>query len=302
MKEVNGENVKKLKDPPKRKKKSYPNKFQNKWLIRFSPWLSRCEDTNIGAFCKICETKIAGSVTLIERHKKTKKHVNKCLKLGVEQMKFDEKSPSFEETKERSELDNEIKHLLSTNDEEEAINIIAEDIDHQYKDSLSTITVSDPDKKVNVRVDRKSATVGKLKKKNDISYEQTHFTAVNGERVLNESVGEKNHYNDRTSSPSTIVLNKNGNLIMKDKNEDYVHFLEHLSSKTKHEDEFELFAKSVASQLRKLPEDSSVSLIAEIQHLVSQRRLKHLNESKIQQHPISPQVITVSYENTHFNT
>ncbi|KAB7503313.1 hypothetical protein Anas_03351 [Armadillidium nasatum] len=191
MKEVNGENAKKLKEPTKRKKKSYPNKFQNKWLIRFSPWLSRCKDTNIGAFCKICETKIAGSVTLIERHKKTKKH-----------MKFDEESPSFEETKERSELDNEMTHFSSANDEEEAINIIAEDIDHQYKESLSTLTVGDPARQGNVRVDGKSATVGKLKKKNDISYEQTHFMAVNGEGVLNESVVEKDHYNDRTPPPN----------------------------------------------------------------------------------------------------
>ncbi|KAB7506277.1 hypothetical protein Anas_06897 [Armadillidium nasatum] len=243
MKTEEGENVKEERETPI-KKKVYAHKFQDKWLRdkRFSPWLTQCKDNDRDAFCSICHRKIAGSVTMIERHKRTKKHINRCIKAGILQVKIDGKSSSFVETSE---------------------------------------------------------------KKNEISDdEMAHFLQVNDKEVVNTSVEDVDqHYSDSLSSPSANGLDRQGNVIIKDRHVDCMHLFQQLASSLQQEDEFDLFAKSIASQLRKLPEDSAISLIAEFQNLVTQKRLRHLNERHTQHHSIpAPQVITVSYENPHFNT
>lgn len=59
-----------------KKKRKYEHKFQEKWEHdrRFSSWICKSKNSN-KAFCNVCNCELAGSVTLLERHSKTEKHM-----------------------------------------------------------------------------------------------------------------------------------------------------------------------------------------------------------------------------------
>lgn len=59
-----------------KKKVTYDHKFQMKWLNdpKFSPWMIQSKRNPNKAFCNACQCEIAGSVTLLERHRSTEKH------------------------------------------------------------------------------------------------------------------------------------------------------------------------------------------------------------------------------------
>ena len=63
-------------ETPKKKIK-YEHKFQEKWLhdSRFTAWVCRSKKSENKAFCNVCNCEVAGSVTLLERHSKTEKHL-----------------------------------------------------------------------------------------------------------------------------------------------------------------------------------------------------------------------------------
>ena len=75
---------------PEKKKpkvtKSFVRKLRQEWLEdeRFASWIAVSKSNESKAFCKVCSTEIAGSITLLERHVKTEKHkknvssVNQC--------------------------------------------------------------------------------------------------------------------------------------------------------------------------------------------------------------------------------
>lgn len=60
-----------------KKKKKYEHKFQEKWVhdSRFSSWVGKSNYSENKAFCRLCNCELAGSVTQLERHSKTEKHM-----------------------------------------------------------------------------------------------------------------------------------------------------------------------------------------------------------------------------------
>lgn len=59
-----------------KKKTKYEHKFQEKWAHdkRFSSWICKSKNSD-KAYCSVCNCELAGSVTLLERHSKTEKHM-----------------------------------------------------------------------------------------------------------------------------------------------------------------------------------------------------------------------------------
>lgn len=59
-----------------KKKTKYEHKFQEKWAHdkRFSSWIRKSKNSD-KAYCSVCNCELAGSVTLLERHSKTEKHM-----------------------------------------------------------------------------------------------------------------------------------------------------------------------------------------------------------------------------------
>lgn len=60
-----------------KKRIKYEHKFQMKWLqdSRFSSWIRRSPNSENKAYCNACNCEVAGSVTLLERHSSTSKHL-----------------------------------------------------------------------------------------------------------------------------------------------------------------------------------------------------------------------------------
>lgn len=87
-----------LATPPKKKIKHYEHKMSNKLLLdeRFSSWLEASKDNKNRPYCKYCRCEIQGSVTHLERHKKTEKHIKNinASKQGAKVTDFLQHAPS----------------------------------------------------------------------------------------------------------------------------------------------------------------------------------------------------------------
>ncbi|KAL7641933.1 UNVERIFIED_CONTAM: hypothetical protein RMT77_007807 [Armadillidium vulgare] len=70
-------------------------------------------------------------------------------------------------------------------------------------------------------------------------------------------------------------------------------------SSSQPEHELDSFAKSIAAQMKNLPESETVKLTLEIQNLVTKARVRVLEEQKMNKKSLddNPKLITVSYEN-----
>lgn len=55
-------------------KVKYSQKFCEKWLSIFSPWLSRCEDDSNKPFCRACQCRLDCNRCHLQRHERTSKH------------------------------------------------------------------------------------------------------------------------------------------------------------------------------------------------------------------------------------
>ncbi|XP_023308786.2 protein suppressor of variegation 3-7-like [Lucilia cuprina] len=55
-------------------KVKYSQKFCEKWLSIFSPWLSRCEDDPNKPFCRACQCRLDCNRCHLQRHERTSKH------------------------------------------------------------------------------------------------------------------------------------------------------------------------------------------------------------------------------------
>lgn len=58
-----------------------------KWLqdSRFSSWIRKSPNSENKAYCNACNCEVAGSVTLLERHKNTSKHIRNLQQQGGDQ-------------------------------------------------------------------------------------------------------------------------------------------------------------------------------------------------------------------------
>lgn len=55
-------------------KVKYSQKFCEKWLSVFSPWLTRCEDDPNKPFCRACQCRLDCNRCHLQRHERTSKH------------------------------------------------------------------------------------------------------------------------------------------------------------------------------------------------------------------------------------
>ncbi|XP_061397563.1 protein suppressor of variegation 3-7-like [Musca vetustissima] len=55
-------------------KPKYSQKFCEKWLNIFSPWLARCEDDPNKPFCRACQCRLDCNRCHLQRHERTSKH------------------------------------------------------------------------------------------------------------------------------------------------------------------------------------------------------------------------------------
>lgn len=55
-------------------KQKYAQKFCEKWLKFFSPWLARCDDDPNKPFCRACQCRLDCNRCHLQRHEKTSKH------------------------------------------------------------------------------------------------------------------------------------------------------------------------------------------------------------------------------------
>ncbi|XP_004533610.1 protein suppressor of variegation 3-7 [Ceratitis capitata] len=56
-------------------KPKYAQKFCQKWMNLFSPWLARCEDDPSKPFCRACQCRLDCNRCHLQRHERTTKHV-----------------------------------------------------------------------------------------------------------------------------------------------------------------------------------------------------------------------------------
>lgn len=55
-------------------KPKYSQKFCEKWLNIFSPWLARCDDDPNKPFCRACQCRLDCNRCHLQRHERTSKH------------------------------------------------------------------------------------------------------------------------------------------------------------------------------------------------------------------------------------
>ncbi|XP_067628059.1 protein suppressor of variegation 3-7-like [Eurosta solidaginis] len=56
-------------------KTKYVQKFCQKWLSIFNPWLTRCEDDKNKPFCRACQCRLDCNRCHLQRHERTTKHI-----------------------------------------------------------------------------------------------------------------------------------------------------------------------------------------------------------------------------------
>uniref|UniRef100_A0A1A9VKN2 BESS domain-containing protein n=1 Tax=Glossina austeni TaxID=7395 RepID=A0A1A9VKN2_GLOAU len=67
-------NVKVERGTPNQSKPKYSQKFCEKWVSVFSPWLARCEDDRNKPFCRACQCRLDCNRCHLQRHERTSKH------------------------------------------------------------------------------------------------------------------------------------------------------------------------------------------------------------------------------------
>uniref|UniRef100_A0A1A9WMI4 BESS domain-containing protein n=1 Tax=Glossina brevipalpis TaxID=37001 RepID=A0A1A9WMI4_9MUSC len=67
-------NIKLERGTPNQSKTKYSQKFCEKWVSVFSPWLARCEDDRNKPFCRACQCRLDCNRCHLQRHERTSKH------------------------------------------------------------------------------------------------------------------------------------------------------------------------------------------------------------------------------------
>ncbi|XP_037885345.1 protein suppressor of variegation 3-7-like isoform X1 [Glossina fuscipes] len=74
VKSESNTNVKVERGTPNQSKLKYSQKFCEKWVSVFSPWLARCEDDRNKPFCRACQCRLDCNRCHLQRHERTSKH------------------------------------------------------------------------------------------------------------------------------------------------------------------------------------------------------------------------------------
>lgn len=100
-------------------KPKYSQKFCEKWLNIFSPWLARCEDDPNKPFCRACQSRLDCNRCHLQRHERTAKHarnleilINKGESAAKQNLSIrQERSKYYQQRKKLNESPNEDSDL-----------------------------------------------------------------------------------------------------------------------------------------------------------------------------------------------
>ncbi|KAL7641319.1 UNVERIFIED_CONTAM: hypothetical protein RMT77_008458 [Armadillidium vulgare] len=275
--------------------KRYKQKFRDSWFENklFCNWLAASEEPDT-AYCKACNCTLKAKLSLLMSHRLTKKHI-KCMAT------YDRIINAKEEMKKRKDID---KKLLL--DHYKVVRGFGKRKRKSFQTSLENhpVVLADEMKEENDTTEKDDHCSSPLRLSDSEHYDFS-------EEIENSSNSEKDveSYSQNFSSKSFSEKCRRFKKLFKTYDSPPTKRLRkcsreyrELNSGKRNTDEDALehevvsFGKSIAAQMRNLPEERIVRLSAEIQRLVTQERIEYLEERKAQNVDTLTPIISYSYK------